>query len=205
MVWFIIVIRTCLNLQIQIHKQYAKEKRMFSTKTSAGALELVPGRKLENPQTPDAFALTWWRSVEPFQFDGEALMIVAETYFVLLTGQTATWYMEKNISTRHLQHVQPFLGVLNICFNGLTLNLYFTFMHSRFDMTRVCGIYLDLFYQTSQASKSPNTLRTPTTLQQDLAMKAEALKQVDEFWMGWLGWWSESIRGWMVNMVKQST
>ena len=85
-------------------------------------------------------------------------MIVAETYFVLLTGQTATWYMEKNISTRHLQHVQPFLGVLNICRNGLTLNLYFTFMHSRFDMTRVCGIYLDLFYQTSQASKSPNTL-----------------------------------------------
>ena len=42
-------------------------------------------------------------------------------------------------------------------------------------------------------------------LQQDLAMKAEALKQVDEFWMGWLGWWSESIREWMVNMVKQST
>ena len=36
-------------------------------------------------------------------------------------------------------------------------------------------------------------------LQQDLAMKAEALKQVDEFWMGRLGWWSESIRGWMVN------
>ena len=90
--------------------------------------------------------------LEPFQFDGEGLMIVAETYFVLLTGQTATWCMEKNISTRHVQHVQPFLGVLNICFNGLKLNLYFTFIHSMFDMTKVCGIHLDLVYQTSQVS-----------------------------------------------------
>ena len=75
-----------------------------------------------------------------------------------------------------------------LLFEWFKINLYFTFIHSMFDMTKMCGIYLDLFYQTSQAFKSPNTLRTPTMLQQDLAMKAEALKQVDEFWMGWLGW-----------------
>ena len=66
--------------------------------------------------------------------------------------------MEKNVLTRH---VQQFFGVQKIFVNYF--NLYLKVIHTVFESTK-CGVYLDPFHQTSQASKSPDTLRTPTLL-----------------------------------------